>query len=361
MRIIFAIPTWNRAEQLNITCRLLAKEILLSGIDALIVVSDNCSDDSTESVIENLKSEFDFVISKRLDFKVPPYINFHTVFKLALDVSTESDYIWWFGDDDDLNENMLQKVNNILKSQQPFFASAGNTRLTPHTNNIYQAGMADLVQKFSFFLTSGFISQCILSHELVHGIVNQNLIIEKFLHDAYSYATSTLYLGYSKKCIYIDSPVTTYRIYKEQSTQTRVRWTEDNTYNEIFNFVDSLKFLIEEKILPPKLEKSFFRYWNFHFWDFLLYEATVMALQHPSSINGEHWNKLSRLCGFLNDRELAKRVEININLQRMILSHGVKPELIMNLTNKYTFWGGAVYDLPLVTHDLLLSLQSKNS
>jgi glycosyltransferase involved in cell wall biosynthesis len=361
MRIVFAIPTWNRAEQLNITVRLLAKEILLSGIDALIVVSDNCSDDSTESVIESLKSEFDFIISKRLDCKVPPYINFHTVFKLALDVSTASDYIWWFGDDDDLNENMLQKVSDILKSQQPFFASAGNTRLAPHTNNIYQAGMADLVQKFSFFLISGFISQCILSHELVHEIVNQNLISQKFSADAFSHGTSVILLGHKKKCIYIDLPISTYRIYQEQTEKTRARWSSDNVYVGIFNFIDSLSILIEDKILPSKLDKSFFRFWNFHFWDYLLHEATVMAIQNPSSINGEHWNKLSNLCGLLKDKELAKRIEINIHLQKIILSQGVKPELIMNLTNKYTFWGGAVYELPLVTHDLLLSLQLKNN
>jgi hypothetical protein len=200
-----------------------------------------------------------------------------------------------------------------------------------------------------------------LSHELVHEIVNQNLISQKFSADAFSHGTSVILLGHKKKCIYIDLPISTYRIYQEQTEKTRARWSSDNVYVGIFNFIDSLSILIEDKILPSKLDKSFFRFWNFHFWDYLLHEATVMAIQNPSSINGEHWNKLSNLCGLLKDKELAKRIEINIHLQKIILSQGVKPELIMNLTNKYTFWGGAVYELPLVTHDLLLSLQLKNN
>jgi glycosyltransferase involved in cell wall biosynthesis len=361
MRIIFAIPTWNRCEQLNITVRLLVKEILLSGIEALIVISDNCSDDSTQSVIEDLENEFNFISSTKLKYKVSALINMHNVLSLALEISCSNDYIWMFGDDDDLNDNILHRVQEIMCAQKPFFLSAGNSRLGPHTNKNYQAGMTDLTQNFSFFLTSSFISQCIFSHELASEIVDKNFLSEKFSNDAYAHGTSILYLGHNKKCIYVDSPICSYRIYQKQAEDTRVRWSTDNVYLNLFNFINSLELLIEEKMLPPKLEKSFFRYWNFHFWDFLLYEATIMALQNPSSINGEHWNKLSRLCGFLKDRELAKRIEINLNLQRMILSHGVKPEIIMNLTNKYTFWGGAVYDLPVVTHNLLLSLQSRNS
>jgi glycosyltransferase involved in cell wall biosynthesis len=360
MRIVFAIPTWNRCEQLEITVRLIAKQIASSNINGLIVISDNCSDDSTAITLEHLKEEFNFIQSRKPTEHISGMFNYHEVLKFALEFCHSGDYIWSFGDDDDLNENALLKVFEFLQQSKPFFASAGNTKLPQHTNNIYQASMIDMTQKFSFFLTAGFISQCIFSYELVSEIVDKSLIIDKFSYDAYSHGTSTLWLGHNKKCIYMDLPISTFREYKDQTQDTRIRWEGEGVFMNIARFVDSVKFLIDEGILPKKIDKTFFRYWTFHFWDFLLYEATVMTLLNPASINSEIWNKLFDLCGLVNDAELAKRLEININLQRIALSNGIDKELIMKLTRKYTFWGGAVYDRALITPDILRSFQQKN-
>jgi glycosyltransferase involved in cell wall biosynthesis len=364
MKIIFAIPTWNRCEQLDTTIRILTKQIVDSKVNAEIVVSNNCSIDSTQTILEKLANEFNFVHFKTLDAHISGGENFQEVFSLALSLSNQGDYIWFFGDDDDLNAGALRFIFDSLKESQPFFASAGNTRLKPHTNKIYQSGMTDIVQKFSFFLTSSFISQCIFSYELLTKITEGNLFSEKFCYDAYSHGSSVLWLGYNQKCLYIDFPICTYRAYQGQEQETRERWAviENNgkykgsTYMGIFNFIDSVMLFMNEGILPKKLDRYFFRYWTFHFWDFLLYEATVMGIQNSSTLNGEHWNKITNLSSMLEDKELAKRILMNVDLQRTILASGVSPALIMNITKKYTFWGGAVYDLPVISTALLQSL-----
>jgi hypothetical protein len=359
MQIIFAIPTWNRAEQLEITVRGIANAIIASGLSSKIVISNNASSDHTQSILNILSCEFDFIEYSNMNTHVNGTVNFENVLSHAINISSENDYIWFFGDDDDLNSVMLPKVYETLINIQPYFASAGNTKLGPHTGKNYQAGMSDLVQIFGFATMCGFISQCIFSHEMAIEIVTNKLMSDKFKYDAYPHSCSTLLLGYNKKCIYLDYPISTFRTYPNQAKESRERYTSDNTYLYMFNFTDSIQYFIDENILPKKLERSFFRWWNFHHWDMMLYEATIMALHDKSTLNGEHWKKLQGLCEFIKDRELAKRLEINIELNRMLLTKNIEPDLILPLIRRYTFWGGAVYDNPVVTQDILAFSQVK--
>jgi hypothetical protein len=211
----------------------------------------------------------------------------------------------------------------------------GNTRLAPHTNKNYVGTIGNLASNFGFFLIFGFISQLIFSRQLVKDIILKKLMSEKFSHDAYSHGSSIIYIGNEKKGVYIDSPISTYREIDNSAIETRQRWEAEKVYDGIFSFVDSLDILISSGILPKKMSRKFFRYWKWHFWDFLFYNASLASLSNKALLSSKLWDSIYQLTEYLDDPELSKRLCINADLQRMLIASSDDRDFIISGLNKY--------------------------
>lgn len=335
MNIIFAIPTWNRAQQLEMTIEKIIASAEYAQATIKILISNNHSTDETAAVLINLQQKFNYIEVIKPEIHISGMENFQFVISSALQRINPTDYIWSFGDDDDISLNGVGKVAATLEIEKPYFASAGNTRLTPHKNNGYSGNIKELSLNFGFFLTLGFISQLIFSYELAKDIYEKKLMSEKFVHDSYSHGSSIIYLGHQKKGVYIDSPIATYRDIPNSADETRKRWESENVYDGIFNFVDSLKILTDENLLPKKINKKFFRYWKWHFWDFLLYNAALTTLSNRSNVNSKLWDKIYILTSYLDDAELTKRININTDLLRLLIASSGDNNLILNHLNRY--------------------------
>ena len=337
MQIIFAIPTWNRAEQLLPTLNAIVREIELSGISAAILISDNHSDDDTGNLLEKIKNQYPYISVTKPTIHVGGIENYESVLAAATHLTKPGDYIWSFGDDDDIALGSLTMVADCLKYNRPYFASVGNSRLPPHRFIAFNGNLREIVLKFGFFLTVSFISQCIYSHELALEIVSQRLITTKFSHDSYGHGSAILYLGASRPATFIDAPISTYRVYNNQQQNTQKRWRAEGVYDGIFNFITTVQSFSDDGLLPRYLDRRFFRYWRWHFWDFLIATATAeFTLDQKSERIPIYLDKVLTLANFLEDRELAKRLRVNVILHRKILERSVGNSILLNeLTGLY--------------------------
>ena len=114
LRLTFAIPTWNRAGDLERCVQSIAPQVSQYAGRVEILIADNASTDTTPGLIRDLQSRFAFVRHVRNQENVGPDHNYLVLFEHAA-----GDYVWLFGDDDYLAEGALQAVLQELDEQEP--------------------------------------------------------------------------------------------------------------------------------------------------------------------------------------------------------------------------------------------------
>jgi glycosyltransferase involved in cell wall biosynthesis len=110
--LTIAIPTYNRASKIERLLRDLKKTLIDENLNdhVCIKVSDNCSNDNTESIIKSIdfgKIDFQY-------FKQERNLGFDQNVLFLYD-SSNSDYVWLFSDDDiPLTGSILKILNQLL-------------------------------------------------------------------------------------------------------------------------------------------------------------------------------------------------------------------------------------------------------
>jgi len=107
------VPTFNRAEVLNKNLRLLCTEISQQELPITIVISDNASNDHTESVGKKYSTEFEFVKYRRNGQNMGMDGNFLSCFKLG-----SGKYTLLLGDDDYPISGQLAYLVNVLENTE---------------------------------------------------------------------------------------------------------------------------------------------------------------------------------------------------------------------------------------------------
>jgi abequosyltransferase len=111
--LTIAIPTFNRATLLDKQLSWLAQAIKDCESDCEILISDNCSTDTTEYVIKKwqaIMSDVSFKSNKNNE-------NIGLMKNVAYCINNaNSKYLWLIGDDDEIQEKTLSYVVNNLKS-----------------------------------------------------------------------------------------------------------------------------------------------------------------------------------------------------------------------------------------------------
>jgi abequosyltransferase len=110
--LTLCIPTYNRASKLKKSLDVLVPIVKKFNIN--ILVSDNCSTDNTEDIVNSYNTKA-FRISY---YKNDSNIGAEANFKKALSLSN-SDYSWLLGDDDIILSKEINKILNILKEKSP--------------------------------------------------------------------------------------------------------------------------------------------------------------------------------------------------------------------------------------------------
>jgi abequosyltransferase len=112
--LTIAIPTYNRATYLHLCLEQFCSQISKNNEFIELIVSNNCSTDDTENVVQQFVNRYSFIRYNKQSENKGADANFVWCFNDAT-----GKYVWIFGDDDVLLDNKLNKILNILKSVNP--------------------------------------------------------------------------------------------------------------------------------------------------------------------------------------------------------------------------------------------------
>lgn len=110
MKLAILIPTFNRSKQLAENLSKILEQT--SAKTVAIYVSDNCSTDDTESVMQEFQKTHPSVFYKRNSTNIGFDENLISLMKWA-----EGDYVWFLGDDDYVLDDAIERVLDIINRE----------------------------------------------------------------------------------------------------------------------------------------------------------------------------------------------------------------------------------------------------
>ncbi len=119
--LTIAVPTYNRADNLELLLRTLVAELGELGNEVHIVVADNASTDRTPAVIAEFAKAWPELTAVRQTINRGLDENFYSCFEAA-----QSTYFWLIGDDDLPKAGVIAKLLQVLREHQPDLVSLGS-------------------------------------------------------------------------------------------------------------------------------------------------------------------------------------------------------------------------------------------
>lgn len=108
MKISICIPTYNRSKHLQNCLHSIFSNQSISEIEFEVCVSDNCSTDNTEEVVQAISKKYPIKYNRNpSNLGIPR--NFLKVVSMA-----EGEFVWLIGDDDLLLPNALEQLNGLI-------------------------------------------------------------------------------------------------------------------------------------------------------------------------------------------------------------------------------------------------------
>ena len=111
-KLAIAIPTYNRAEVVRDSICSIIEEVKEHSI--AIYVSDNSSNDDTESIIGELKKRYEFIFYYKNTVDLGHDRNSFYVAQLP-----QSDYVWLLGDSLSLKEGSVKNILRTIENHKP--------------------------------------------------------------------------------------------------------------------------------------------------------------------------------------------------------------------------------------------------
>lgn len=180
MQLSICIPTYNRCDLLETTLGRLSDQILNFGLNSKveIIVSDNCSTDGTQSVV-NSYSELG-VKSIRHKANLGPDGNFFSLFEVA-----EGDYIWVLGDDDSFSDDLIPFILDqivVHSFDYLYLRKTGDPRIFERVVDV-----VDVVTAEQLLARTGITTTFITSQIIKSTLVKSNLSRAKVFLDGMGY------------------------------------------------------------------------------------------------------------------------------------------------------------------------------
>ena len=179
------IPTWNRCTFLKESLNRLLKECSkINQSEVEILISDNCSSDDTEKVVNNFVCEGFPIIYNRNSENLGAAYNFLICMKQA-----RGKYIILLGDDDFLCDNALSYILNLIRGKD--YGLIHICRYPKEKKDFWEFNNVEsFLKKVSFWIT--FMSGNIFRKDIVETIRNPERYIPTRLLQVPFFLTSAL-------------------------------------------------------------------------------------------------------------------------------------------------------------------------
>jgi glycosyltransferase involved in cell wall biosynthesis len=299
MKLVFAIPTWNRADKLFQCVTAIADQ----NPDG-IFISDNCSDDHTLDVCKALAEKYPCVSYIRLSEHVFAEENFKSVVSFA-----EGDYIWTFGDDDILLPGALNFARTLLSHEFEFYHVAEKQRSCTHSAK--KDTLLNLCCDYGLIEMTGFITGNITrAVKLKQAYATKNW--EVYARSAFSHSLALLEVLANSECALVDIAMVRAA---EENEDTATRWMLEQTTMRYVFVVEGLMLLRDATIIPDKLPEKFFRYLTGTLVKRMMNDCLARTFKPEPPITEREWKCLEEMVRFIEDprgavlMEWFKRVE----------------------------------------------------
>lgn len=322
MRLVFAIPTWNREQELY-QC---VKSIAEQNPDA-IYIADNDSTDQTEKFCAVLAEAYPCVIYRRFAEHVSAEENLRRVIDFA-----EGDYIWTFGDDDILLPGALKFVYKLLELNLDFYHVTEEARSLTNTTKLDT--LLNLCCNHGFIEMTGFMTGNITrASKLKQACATKNWEIYK--RSAFSHSLMLLETLAQSQAMLVDVPI----IRAAVETQDTVnRWEAAQTNLRYIYIADGLILLRDAGVINGKLPEIFFRYLDTTLIVRMMNEYIARTFNPEKPVTTHEWKCMEEIIRFIEEprgsalMEWFKRVEaaclagLPTILQAFYLANDVKAQ-----------------------------------
>ena len=111
----FCIPTYNNRNELELTLESMIPQILEMEDQIEIVISDNCSEDNTQGLVEKYMALYSFITYNKNSENIGPGRNMFKAIELA-----SGDLVWLMGDDELMPGALQHVLDAIVKVGKPY-------------------------------------------------------------------------------------------------------------------------------------------------------------------------------------------------------------------------------------------------
>lgn len=279
-----------------------------------IHIVDDCSTDGTAEVIERLSKQYSFITSDR----TAEHRDYADAMRHVYSICGESDWVWTFGDDDELLPGAMDYVLRHLretKEEVQFIHVAELLRYSgkPHA---YCGKLFDLCDKFGWIEMTGFITGNIARGAL-HAKAGKTANWKFYSKNSFVHSCVLLEAGHAEQAQLLDYPAMRPQLL-DQSEETVRRWAAGNIPWRYLYVSEALERMYDDGILKRKVSEAFFRYHNYHLWDrhLTFFLADVI---NQRALWAEEWTVLvKKLANFLADEKAAQRLRDHVDQARML-------------------------------------------
>ena len=328
MKIVIAIPTFNRCEKLKRSIESIDKQIIPNGVELSLAISNSASTDDTESYLQKLSKTCPNI---SMFNKLTDWVGGNYGY-LADTIPQDADWVWYMGDDDYLCDNqaiekVCRKLSECGGDRDFSFLHVCQGGRSTNSGTLLFDNVFNLCNDLGYLEMFGWISSLVVRREEFVSILRKidkkvqicrnedalSLSVSAFVHSAYFLSELA-----EKNGAFYDMGLVKPQD-DEMTHETRARWAAENMGERYLYVVNDLDWLTKKGLPIKDLKPSFFRYHKYHLWDrFLTFQLTSLMEfaengQTPQTKASmmrfmENWQRLIHLSHLIGDPLTKKQV-----------------------------------------------------
>jgi hypothetical protein len=288
MKLLVAIPTWNRADHLDTAVSAIAAaRSMTRNCEVELFISDNCSSDHTAAVVARWQQDSPWIHHRRWEEHIASWGP--DILRRALQGSDlEYDYLWLQGDDDYISElgayDKLAEALEACAEDPPAIVHCCQTRRSlPGDERVIMGNTEDLCNTYGWHDLLGWISSLVLARGTVDRIwASPHRDIEP--RSAYWHAEVLLEAAYGRNMLILTEGLIDPQD-EEQTDASKERWDQAKVGQAYWYIIAGLSSLKGRGVLTKPLTLGFFRYLTYSFWD--RFAVEVLHLASSAGTSGE--------------------------------------------------------------------------
>ncbi len=311
MKILVAIPTWNRANYLDKAIQAIATARSASqDCQVELFVSDNCSSDHTAEVMSRWQEQASWIHYRRWEEHIATW-GPGILQRAFLGSGLTYDYLWLQGDDDAIcdkaaYDKLTAAIEACVEHPPSIVHCCGAGRALPGDTRIIEGNTEDLCNIYGWHDLLGWISSLVISRDTVERMW-ASPHSEMKPPSSYWHAEVLLEAGYGKSMLILAEGLIVTQD-ESQTPECVERWAKANVGPRYWHIIPGLSRLKERGVITKPLTLGFFRYLTYSFWDRFAVELLQRACSPdtPAELIETHLAMLGYLGDLLGYREDAK-------------------------------------------------------